>query len=214
MPVIQPATQPNPETIWAILKEVAESQKDTDRIVKEIGISQKDTDRIVKETAQSIKETDLIVKEIGKNLGNFTNNFGDIVEHMIAPNLLEKFNDLGYEFQEASNEVKVRDKKNNLKFEIDVFLQNGDIAMLVEIKSKLLIGDINDHIERLEKMRKYADLRGDTRHFIGAVAGIVVEEKEREYALKNGFFLRRCPGVLLMLWKSLTIVIYRDMRHE
>ena len=30
-----------------------------------------------------------------------------------------------------------------------------------------------DHIERLEKMRKYADLHGDKRVFLGAVAGVV-----------------------------------------
>jgi len=174
MPALQTTKKPpNPDTIWAILQEVAQTQK---------------------ETALQMKETDRRIDEIGRNLGDFTNNFGDVVEYMIAPNLLEKFNDLGYDFQEASNKVKVRDKKNNLKFEIDVFLQNGDIAMLVEIKSKLLISDINDHIERLNKMRKYADLRGDNRHFIGAVAGIVVEEKEREYALKQGFFLIEPTG--------------------
>jgi len=27
------------------------------------------------------------------------------------------------------------------------------------------------------------------RHFLGAVAGIVVDDKEREYALNQGFFL-------------------------
>jgi len=61
--------------------------------------------------------------------------------------------------------------------------------MLVEIKSNLTINDINKHVLRLEKMRKYADLRGDKRHFLGAVAGIVVEDDEREYALNQGFFL-------------------------
>jgi len=168
------------ERIWATMDMISQRQKETDRIMNE--------------TALSMKETDRLIKDIGKQFGDFTNNFGDVVEYMIAPNLLEKFNDLGYDFHEASNKVKVRDKKNNIKFEIDVFLQNGDIAMLVEIKSKLLIADINDHIIRLEKMRKYADLRGDIRHFLGAVAGIVIEDKEREYALKNGFFLIEPTG--------------------
>ena len=187
--------------IWATMDLISERQKETDRIVKETNLSMKEadrrmqeTDRIVKETSLSLKDTDRLVKEIGKNLGEFTNNFGDVVEHMIAPNLLEKFQEMGYEFEEASNKVKIRNKKNNIKFEIDVFLQNGDIAMLVEIKSNLLITDINDHIIRLEKMRKYADLRGDKRHFLGAVAGIVVEDKEREYALKSGFFLIEPTG--------------------
>ena len=43
-------------------------------------------------------------------------------------------------------------------------------------------------------MRKHADLRGDKRHFLGAVAGIVIEDKEREYALKSGFFLIEPTG--------------------
>jgi hypothetical protein len=174
------------EQVWAALKE-------TDRMVKENAIqmkeSQRETDRRMKETDRQMKETDRKLKEIGKNLGDFTNNFGDVVEHMIAPNLLDKFNDLGYDFHEASNNVKVRDKKNDINFEIDVYLQNGDFAMMVEIKADLAISDINAHIERLEKMRKYADLRKDNRHFIGAVAGIAVKIKVKEYALKNGFFL-------------------------
>ncbi|MCL2185616.1 MAG: hypothetical protein FWB86_07180 [Treponema sp.] len=133
------------------------------------------------------------IKEIGKRLGDFTNSFGDVVEYMIAPNLQEKFNELGYDFQEASTKHKVRDKKNDISFEIDVFLQNGDTAMLVEIKTNLTISDINKHLIRLEKMRKYADLRNDRRHFLGAVAGIVVDD-EREYALNQGFFLIEPSG--------------------
>jgi hypothetical protein len=161
------------ESVWAALQE---------------------TDRLIKETRESQKETDRIVREVGKRLGDFTNNFGDVVEYMIAPNLQEKFRDLGYDFQEASTKHKVRDKKNDISFEIDVFLQNGDTAMLVEIKANLTISDINKHITRLEKMRKYADLRGDKRHFLGAVAGIVVEDDEREYALSQGFFLIEPTG--------------------
>jgi len=160
-----------------------------DQIFEKIWASFDRSAKWQEETAISMKETDRLIKEVGKQLGDFTNNFGDVVEHMIAPNLLEKFQEMGYDFEEACNNVKVRNKKNNIKFEIDVFLQNGDYAMLVEIKSKLLISDINEHIERLEKMRRHADLRGDTRHFYGAVAGIVIEDKEREYALKNGFYL-------------------------
>ena len=119
---------------------------------------------------QEQMETSQQIKEIGKRLGDFTNSFGDVVEYMISPNLQEKFRDLGYDFQEASTKHKVRDKKNDISFEIDVFLQNGNTAMLVEIKANLTISDINKHIIRLEKMRKYADLRGDKRHFLGAVA--------------------------------------------
>jgi hypothetical protein len=168
------------EQVWAALMENREQQK-------ELRESQKETDR-------QMKETDRVVKEIGKRLGDFTNSFGDVVQHMIAPNLQEKFLDLGYDFQEVSTKHKIRDKKNDISFEVDVFLQNGDTAMLVEIKTNLTIGDINKHMMRLEKMRKYADQRGDKRRFLGAVAGIVVEDDEKEYALSQGFFLIEPSG--------------------
>jgi hypothetical protein len=180
METVQTANPPSFESVWAGLQEVKQ-------ILKENAEQQKETDR-------QMKETDRIVKEIGKRLGDFTNSFGDVVEYMIAPNLQEKFRDLGYDFQEASTKHKVRDKKNDISFEIDVFLQNGDTAMLVEIKANLTIGDINKHITRLEKMRKYADQRGDKRRFLGAVAGIVVEDNEKEYTLSQGFFLIEPTG--------------------
>jgi len=222
MKAVQTANSPNYETVWAILQEVAQSQKETaqqmketdrrmnetarqmketdrqmketDRQMKETDRQMKETDRQMKETDRQMKETDRVVKEIGKRLGDFTNSFGNVVEYMVSPNLQEKFRDLGYDFQEASTKHKVRDKKNDISFEIDVFLQNGDTAMLVEIKSELTISDIKRHILRIEKMRKYADLRGDKRHFLGAVAGIVVEDDEREYALSQGFFLIEPSG--------------------
>ena len=146
------------------------------------------------ENREQQKETAQVIKEIGKRLGDFTNSFGDVVEHMIAPGLQEKFLEFGLDFQEVSKKHKIHDKKNDIRFEIDVFLQNGDIAMLVEIKTDLTISDINKHIIRLEKMRKYADLRSDKRRFLGAVAGIVVKPEEREYALNNGFYLIEPSG--------------------
>jgi len=101
------------------------------------------------------------MKEIGKRFGDFTNRFGEVVEYMIAPNLQDKLYDMGLDFQEVCPNYKVRSKKHNISFQVDVFLQNGDTAMLVEIKTKLTISDINEHIKRMEKMRTFADLRGD-----------------------------------------------------
>jgi len=161
------------EQVWAALMENREQQKETDR---------------------QMKETDRKINEIGKRFGDFTNRFGEVVEYMIAPNLQDKLYDMGLDFQTVSSNFKVNDHKNNIHFQIDVFLQNGDTAMLVEIKTKLTISDINEHIKRMEKMRTFADLRGDKRHFLGAVAGVVIESDEREYALNNGFYLIEPSG--------------------
>ena len=41
----------------------------------------------------------------------------------------------------------------------------------------------------MEKLRRYADLHHDQRKYWGAVAGMVVSNNERDYALKNGFYV-------------------------
>jgi len=179
-------------------KERAERQKEADRKKKENAEEwekqRKEAAERRKEIDQQMKETDRKIKEIGNRLGDFTNSFGNVIEHLVSPDLQEKFKKLGYDFQEASTRHKIIDKKNDIRFEIDVFLQNGDTAMLVEIKSDLSISDMNRHITRLEKMRKYADLRGDKRRFLGAIAGIVIGENERGYALSQGLFLVEPSG--------------------
>ena len=73
-----------------------------------------------------------------------------------------------------------------------IFAQNVNLDQAVQISAQAVE-------TRLEKMRKYADLRGDSepkvrRHFLGTVAGIVVEDDEREYALSQGFFLIKPTG--------------------
>jgi hypothetical protein len=73
-------------------------------------------------------------------------------------------------------------------------LENGDKAILVEVKTKQTIERINNHISRLEKMRKYANLHGDKRIFLGAVAGVVVTDEVRNYALNQGFYLIEPSG--------------------
>ncbi|MCL2244440.1 MAG: hypothetical protein FWC03_08245 [Treponema sp.] len=183
------------EHVWAALMEdreqIKESRKEFDQQMKE---SRMEFDQQMKKTNLQLEETDRHLKEIGKRFGDFTNRFGEVVEYMIAPNLQEKFCEMGFDFQEVSTNHKANDKKNNIHFQIDVYLQNGDTAMLVEIKTKLTISDINEHIKRLEKMRMYADFRGDKRHFLGAVAGVIVEADEREYALSSGFYLIEPSG--------------------
>ena len=73
-------------------------------------------------------------------------------------------------------------------------LENGEKAMLIEAKTKLTEERIDKHILRLEKMRKYADLHGDKRTFLGAVAGIVVTDDVKKYALSLGLYLIEYAG--------------------
>jgi hypothetical protein len=198
MEAVQTANPPTFETVWAglqevkqILKDNAEQQRETDRQMKE-------TDRIVKENAEQQKETDRILKEHAKSvndsIGSLTNLFGDVTEAMITPKICEKFEEFGFSFLRANPNVMFNDRANDLSFEVDIMLENGDKAMLIEAKTKLTIERVDKHIQRLEKMHKYANLHGDKRIFLGAVAGIVVTDEIRVYALSQGFYFIEYSG--------------------
>ncbi|MCL1812489.1 MAG: hypothetical protein FWG29_03080 [Treponema sp.] len=171
MAAVQTANPPTFESVWAALQELAASQK-------ELNESQKETERILKEQGESVNN----------RIGALTNLFGDVTEAMIAPKICEKFDEFRFNFLRANSNVRFNDRVNNISFEVDIILENGDKAMLVEVKTKLTVERVNKNIERLEKMRKYADLHGDKRIFLGAVAGIVVTDEVRDYALNQGLY--------------------------
>jgi hypothetical protein len=176
------------ETVWAILQEVGKKQEEYARQMEE---SKAEFDRSIKETRESQREA---TADFNRRLGSLTNLFGEFTESMLAPGLQNTFFDLGFDFQQANRDVVIRDKINQIFLEIDVMLENGDKAMLVEVKTKLTIERINYHISRLEKMREYADLRGDKRAFLGAIAGVVVSDEVKQYALERGFFVVEPSG--------------------
>jgi hypothetical protein len=161
------------EQVWASIQSLVEAQKETDR---------------------RMKETDRRMKETDKRVGEITNRFGEMVEYMVVPNLLAKFGELGFTFTKAYPDAKIADHEHGIFTEVDAFLENGDKVMIVEIKTKPRIDDIDNHIERMEKLRKYADWRGDKRKYLGAVAGVVISDSERAYALKNGFYVLEPSG--------------------
>jgi predicted AAA+ superfamily ATPase len=133
-------------------------------------------------------------ERLDKQIGRLGNRIGEIVEHLVAPNLREKFEKLGLYFPKANPNSDVSDHKNNIFLEIDVMLENGDKALLVEVKTKPTAKDVKDHIKRLEKMRVYADLHGDKRTFLGAVAGVVITTSVKKYALGQGFYVLEPSG--------------------
>ncbi|MDR1317682.1 MAG: hypothetical protein LBK13_12495, partial [Spirochaetales bacterium] len=120
--------------------------------------------------------------------------FGKIIEHMFIPNLKEKFNALGYVFEKSAPNVFIENKEHNIYAEIDVFLENGGCALAVEVKTQANIEDIRDHVERMEKLRKYFDLHSDTRKLYGAVAAALIPDNVCAFALKEGFYVIRQSG--------------------
>jgi hypothetical protein len=170
--------------VWAALMELRESQKETDRLFRE---SQKETEQKMKETAEQMKETD-------RKIGRLGSRIGDLIEHLTASNILEEFKKLNYDFTRVSRNTKIKDEKNRILAEIDIVLENGEFAMVVEVKSLLTVNDVKDHINRMETLRRYADLHGDQRKYVSSVSGALIEEAARVFALQTGIYVIEHPG--------------------
>jgi hypothetical protein len=200
------------DKVWAVVQEIAkqikESNEETDRKFQEttqkiqetaqkMRESNEETDRKLQETAKQIKETNdetarlmqKLTKETNKQIGDLGGRFGELAEHLVSPGIVKKFNALGYGFTRCSPNASFEDTSLNLALEIDLFLENGDCAMSVEVKANLKTGDVKDHKNRMEKLRRYAIAHKDSRKFYGAVAGAVISKEVREFALKNGFYV-------------------------
>jgi hypothetical protein len=176
------------QEIKAIIKETQQLQRENAEGMKELREQSKETDRKMQETDRIMKENAAAQKETDRIIGKLGNRMGEMVEYMVVPNLVEKFRDLGFDYQDAYRNLVVTDRKHGIFTEADVTLRNTESVMIVETKTKPDSSDVDEHVERMGKLREYADLHGDKRKYYGAVAGVVVNENIKQYIFKHGFY--------------------------
>ena len=170
------------EKVWAMFQETDRRFKETDRKFQE-------AKEEMKETRERMKETDRQMKETDRKIGLLGNRFGELAEHLVAPNINEKFNEFGFTFEQISQNIKISDASKRCIAEIDIMLENGNTVIAVEVKAKPVQQDIDDHLERMEILRHRADARNDKRKFRGAIAGAIMSDSVRNYAHKTGFYV-------------------------
>jgi hypothetical protein len=175
------------EKVWAMMA------KSDERLAKNEALTA-ETKAQVAETTKNVDRMCKRVDNVCATLGGLGNSFGEMIESMVLPNLIDKFDKLGLHFTVAHRDTKIKDKAHNICAEIDAFLENGEKAVATEIKSKPDMRDIDRHIERMEKVRKYADLRDDKRKYLGAIAGVTFGDDEKNYALQQGFYVIEPSG--------------------
>jgi Holliday junction resolvase-like predicted endonuclease len=123
--------------------------------------------------------------ELNKKFSDLGITMGDVTEYTFNPDIvMQHFNELGYKLGVSARNYKIKDAKKQTIAEIDIFLQNGDSVIFVEIKTKLQEKHIDEHIERIQNVRQRDIFAG--KKIIGAVAGAVIPDNVKVYALKQG----------------------------
>ena len=197
------------EKVWAGLQEVREiiertaqrqeetavQMKETARRQEETAVQMKETDRQMKETDRRLKKTERLVEKNGEQIGGLHNSFGKLAEHLVAPGIVKRFNELGYHFNDISPKGRrFTDENGKSIIEIDILLENTTHIMAVEVKSKPKEQHIPHHIKQLEILRGIKDKMSDKRIICGAIAGAIFEPAEKKAAVEAGLYVIEQSG--------------------
>jgi hypothetical protein len=167
------------DEIWDILREVAEGQKENKGQIANLLIAQKETDRILKKLSVDIKD-------VNTSVGRLSNRLGEFVEEAVRPSAVRLFRERGIDIHEVQQNVSA--KRDGEALEIDLLVVNNKDVVVIECKSNLSIDDVNEHLERLEKVKRLLPRYNDC-HILGAVAGMVIPENVAVFAIRKGLFV-------------------------
>jgi hypothetical protein len=174
-------------------KKAAKDREERDRRIAE---AEEDVRRNKEELLAAQREMVRTVDRVGKQMGHLNNRFGELAEHLVAPGIVRRFNELGYHFGDAiMGRLKILDKAGqNVLTEIDLLLENGEYSIAVEVKSRPVLKDIAHQEKRLKILREYKDKRKDGRKILGGIAGAVFPDEVKEAAIEAGLYVIEQSG--------------------
>ncbi|MDP2904472.1 MAG: DUF3782 domain-containing protein, partial [Methylovulum sp.] len=142
--------------------------------------------KLFQETDRKMQETDRKLKQVTENIGRLGNRLGDFVEEMVRPAAVRLFQERGIDVHEVYQNVS--SQRNGEGIEIDLLVVNDTDVIAVECKSTLSIDDINDHIKRLEKLKRLLPAYKNKR-VMGAVTAMVIPDNVAQYAYRQGLYV-------------------------
>ena len=164
-----------------------EMRAETDRTFREM---HEETDHQIRAVAAQMKETDRKLDRLGGRLGEF-------VEGLVAPACKTLFAERGIPVHKVSRRVEA-DLPGGRRMEIDLLVVNTDAVALVEVKSKLTVDDVREHLTRMAEFKAFFPEYADKRA-IGAVTGMVIEDNVSRFAINKGLFVIEQAGETLRM---------------
>ena len=201
------SVSPQAQEIWDLikenqkgLKELRESQKETDEQIKrnsaEMSEKIKETNEQIKrnlaETSEQIKKNSAETSEkIKETRSLFETQWGKLMESLVEGDLINILNECGIEVINIHTNVKHRSEKDG--YEYDILAVNGKEVVVVEVKTTLRVKHVKYF---LEDLKKFPVRLHHFKDFIiyGAVAYLRAEEEAVRYSEKQGLFVIRATG--------------------
>ena len=213
------------EEVLDLFKQVAQSQQKTDRLLQETDLQLQETDSLMREQSQetdrrfqetdrrfqetdrrfqetdrrfqaSVTENEKILQRLSKQIGDLGGTWGLFVENLVAPACETLFLERGIPVHQVSQRIKKR--KGGETLEIDILVLNQDHTLVVEVKSRLSVADVQEFIADLQRFRDFFPEYAQNQLY-GAVAGIIIDEGADRYAYRQGLFVLAQSGETIAL---------------
>jgi archaellum component FlaC len=155
-------------------------------------------DEVVAELRENTTKLDKAIVKLDENnhkVGKLTNKLGGLIEKAVLPDIVAKFKEKGFKFNDVSERVEILNEEENGNLtELDALLENGKYVIAVEAKTEMKIKDVNDHVKRLDALRGLPRFKG--KKIYGALATAIARKKPVNYALEQGFYVLQRPDVM------------------
>ena len=147
-------------------------------------------DRIFAELAEENKRGMQELKKVAANtsreVGKLTGRWGQFVEDYVEPGVVRIFQERGIAVKETHPRIQA--ERENVAMEIDILAVDDNVAVAIEVKSRLSTTDVNEFKEKLGKFKEaFPAYKNYKIH--GAVAAIGVTKEVARYAYRQGLFV-------------------------
>ncbi|MFH7241315.1 MAG: hypothetical protein ACHWZW_00545 [Spirulina sp.] len=164
-------------------RRMAESKAEADRRMAESQASRE-------EFEQRMAKLENIAANTSREVGRLGDRWGTFVENLVEPAVLRLFQARGIDIQTTYRRAK--STRPAARMEIDILAVDGDVAVAIEVKSRLTQQDVDDLCEKLQKL-KIAFPEHASHRIYGAVAAIEFVQDVDRYAYRKGLFvIRQC----------------------
>jgi hypothetical protein len=190
MTVETPAKKPSITVEEAVIQMSANIDKNMAEMTRRMAESKAEAEaKIAEMNAAFLKKREEDRDALDKWVGYFGNSIGNIVELVLIPGIKKKINDFGHSFNSLSPRKQFYNANGKTYAEVDLFLENGEEVMVVEVKTQMSVKEVERQIKRLELLRKNeaGSLKG--KIIYSAVAGLQIDEDAREMALGLGMYV-------------------------
>jgi hypothetical protein len=190
------------DDVWALLRELIEAQKTTERMFQETDRRFQETERVLQETSREVHEssrkTDRQIKELGKQIGGLGEKFGSFTEGLALPSM-EKILRQRFGMEVVSPSVRVTKEGRHLEIDVLSYADGAvKAAYLVEVKSHLREEAIAQLKQILLRFREFFPEHRDKRLY-GILAAVDISSELRERVLREGFYVARIRDQIFAL---------------